>query len=52
MPLEAVESGSVRNELAGTFARAGLDIIKDDHGIADQARAPFAERVVACQRAA
>jgi ribulose-bisphosphate carboxylase large chain len=37
--------------LAGTFARAGLDIIKDDHGIADQARAPFAERVVACQRA-
>jgi ribulose-bisphosphate carboxylase large chain len=37
--------------LAGRFARAGLDIIKDDHGIADQARAPFAARVQACQRA-
>lgn len=36
---------------AGIFARAGLDIIKDDHGIADQARAPFADRVAACQRA-
>jgi ribulose-bisphosphate carboxylase large chain len=36
--------------LAGTFARAGVDIIKDDHGIADQARAPFAARVAACQR--
>ncbi len=23
-------------ELAGTFARAGIDVIKDDHGIADQ----------------
>jgi ribulose-bisphosphate carboxylase large chain len=37
--------------LAGAFARAGLDIIKDDHGIADQARAPFAARLAACQRA-
>ncbi len=37
--------------LAATFARAGLDIVKDDHGIADQAAAPFAARVAACQRA-
>ncbi len=38
-------------ELAATFARAGIDVIKDDHGIADQAYAPFAKRVVAVQRA-
>ena len=38
-------------KLCGTFARAGLDIIKDDHGIANQAYAPFAQRVVACQQA-
>ena len=37
--------------LAATFANAGLDIIKDDHGIADQDYAPFAARVSACQRA-
>ena len=37
--------------LCGTFAEAGLDIIKDDHGIANQAYSPFAERVKACQRA-
>ena len=37
--------------LAGQFARAGIDFIKDDHGIADQAYAPFAERVPAIQRA-
>jgi ribulose-bisphosphate carboxylase large chain len=37
--------------LATTFALAGLDIIKDDHGIADQDYAPFAARVRACQRA-
>ena len=37
--------------LAATFASAGLDIIKDDHGIADQDYAPFAARVAACQRA-
>jgi ribulose-bisphosphate carboxylase large chain len=34
-----------------TFAFAGIDIIKDDHGIADQAVSPFAERVPACQAA-
>lgn len=37
--------------LAGTFARAGLDIIKDDHGWADQASAPFAARLAACAAA-
>lgn len=37
--------------LAGTFARAGIDVVKDDHGLADQADAPFAERVPAVQRA-
>jgi ribulose-bisphosphate carboxylase large chain len=37
--------------LCRTFAGAGVDIIKDDHGIADQAYSPFAERVAACQAA-
>ncbi len=37
--------------LCATFARAGIDVIKDDHGIADQAYSPFAQRVAACQRA-
>jgi ribulose-bisphosphate carboxylase large chain len=37
--------------LCRTFAAAGIDVIKDDHGWADQRSAPFAERVAACQRA-
>ncbi|MFO1303668.1 MAG: RuBisCO large subunit C-terminal-like domain-containing protein [Burkholderiales bacterium] len=37
--------------LCETLARAGIDVIKDDHGLADQAYSPFAERVAACQRA-
>jgi ribulose-bisphosphate carboxylase large chain len=37
--------------LARTFALAGIDVIKDDHGIANQACHPFAERVPAVQRA-
>lgn len=37
--------------LCHTFAVSGIDIIKDDHGIADQRYSPFAERVVACQEA-
>jgi ribulose-bisphosphate carboxylase large chain len=37
--------------LAQTFALAGIDVIKDDHGIANQAYSPFAERVPAVQRA-
>ncbi len=38
-------------ELGATFARAGIDVVKDDHGLADQASSPFAERVPAVQRA-
>ena len=34
-------------ELAAQFTRGGIDYIKDDHGIADQAYSPFAERVPA-----
>ena len=34
-----------------TFALAGVDIIKDDHGIDDQHYSPFTERVRACQAA-
>ncbi|MGE5093716.1 MAG: RuBisCO large subunit C-terminal-like domain-containing protein [Betaproteobacteria bacterium] len=37
--------------LAHTFARARIDVVKDDHGLADQRSAPFAERVAAVQRA-
>lgn len=37
--------------ICGVFARSGIDVIKDDHGLADQHYAPFAERVRACQRA-
>jgi ribulose-bisphosphate carboxylase large chain len=38
-------------QLAGTFARAGIDVIKDDHGLANQAYSTFADRVPAVQRA-
>lgn len=38
-------------ELAATFAEAGIDVVKDDHGLAGQPSAPFAERVAACQAA-
>ena len=31
--------------LAGALAAGGVDLIKDDHGLADQAYSPFAERV-------
>ncbi|MBL0143223.1 MAG: ribulose 1,5-bisphosphate carboxylase [Betaproteobacteria bacterium] len=37
--------------LAGAFARAGIDVIKDDHGLANQSFSPFAARVPAVQRA-
>ena len=33
--------------LAAQFTRGGLDFIKDDHGLADQAYSPFSERVPA-----
>ncbi len=35
-------------ELAERFARGGIDFVKDDHGLADQGYAPFADRVAAC----
>ena len=37
--------------LAYTLACNGIDIVKDDHGLADQTYSPFAKRVAACQRA-
>lgn len=37
--------------LAFEFARGGVDFIKDDHGLADQAYSPFAARVPACAKA-
>jgi ribulose-bisphosphate carboxylase large chain len=37
--------------LCYTLAINGIDIVKDDHGLADQSYSPFAKRVVACQRA-
>ena len=37
--------------LCHTLAANGIDVVKDDHGLADQAYAPFAERVRACQAA-
>lgn len=33
------------------LALGGIDLIKDDHGLADQSSAPFAERVRQCQEA-
>lgn len=38
--------------LCTRFARAGIHVIKDDHTIADQHYAPFAERVRQCAQAA
>ena len=38
-------------ELAYQFALGGIDIIKDDHGLADQPFAPFEERVGRCVEA-
>ncbi|MCC5812136.1 MAG: ribulose 1,5-bisphosphate carboxylase [Ectothiorhodospiraceae bacterium] len=37
--------------LAYAFALGGVDIIKDDHGIANQPTAPYLERLHACQQA-
>lgn len=37
--------------LCGLFARAGIDIIKDDHGLANHSFHPFQDRVRACQKA-
>jgi ribulose-bisphosphate carboxylase large chain len=38
--------------LLRTFARAGIDVVKDDQGLADHAFCPFEERVRTCLRAA
>ena len=38
-------------ELAYQFALGGIDIVKDDHGLADQPFAPFRERVERCAEA-
>ena len=38
-------------ELCYQFALGGIDIIKDDHGLANQDPAPFQERVKRCQDA-
>jgi ribulose-bisphosphate carboxylase large chain len=37
--------------LAEAFARGGIDYIKDDHGLAEQAYSPFSKRVPACAAA-
>jgi ribulose-bisphosphate carboxylase large chain len=39
-------------ELTERFARGGLDFVKDDHGLAEQAYSRFADRVAACAEAA
>ena len=36
---------------AGVLAEGGIDLLKDDQGLADQAMAPFRERVLRCQEA-
>lgn len=38
-------------EIAYRFALGGLDLIKDDHGLANQPFAPFRERVARCAEA-
>ncbi len=46
--------GSTTEALAhmcSVFTRAGIDVIKDDHGWANQRVAPYADRVRACQHA-
>lgn len=46
--------GLSAEELAGQaykFALGGIDMIKDDHGLADQPFAPFEERVARCSEA-
>lgn len=38
-------------DVCHAFAAGGIDIVKDDHGLADQEMAPFAARVRRCQAA-
>ena len=44
-------SVSALAEMAYRFAKGGIDIIKDDHGLANQPYAPFEERARACAEA-
>jgi len=37
-------------QLCGLFAQAGVDVIKDDHGLANHSFHPFVERVRGCQK--
>lgn len=39
-------------ELVRRFAQGGVDFVKDDHGLADQAYSPFTARIAACAAAA
>ena len=38
-------------DLVYRFAKGGVDILKDDHGLSNQRTAPFEERVARCQEA-
>lgn len=38
-------------DMAYQFALGGIDVIKDDHGLADQSMAPYRERVARCAEA-
>jgi len=38
-------------DLAGRLARGGVDLVKDDHSLADQPFAPFGDRLARCQEA-
>lgn len=44
-------SAEILADLAYRFALGGVDMIKDDHGLADQPFAPFYERVERCAQA-
>ncbi len=44
-------SATALAELCYRFARAGFDLVKDDHGVTDQDSAPFRERVERCHDA-
>ncbi len=44
-------SAAALAELAYAFALGGIDIIKDDHGMANQPFSPFEERVTLCAEA-
>lgn len=47
-PIGSTEADLAR--MTAAFSRAGIDIIKDDHGWAAKSRPPFEERVRLCQR--